>query len=270
MKSGAHILKYGTIEQLGYLFGRRKSSKEVNNALIVALDTESARGRVTEIGVSILNTKDIKDISTNTDIAACFQKVKHHHFVIDTGSQGEQMRRMDTSIFAESRKVSSKAMKASLLEILETELHGSGQSTFYLAGHTITNDVSAVRRDSTAPFDVLDFSPSNIQVQAILDTYFLADEVEYYRGRRFAGKSLGHLLRQLGAPRQYWSPDGRSVIGWHNASNDAAYTMMALLLFVLKPERAIQQLLEGTGGVTIRVMKWIWTMKNWLMRISFG
>lgn len=103
-------------------------SKEVENAIIVAPGTESVRGSLTEVGVSILNTKDTDDISTDDDIAAYFQKVKHYHFVISRGSQKQQMRRVDKSMFAKSKIISSEEVNSSLLEISKLELRASGSS----------------------------------------------------------------------------------------------------------------------------------------------
>ena len=84
------------------------------------------------------------------------------------------------------------------------------------------------------------------------DTYALADQAKF-AGAHMPGKKLGQLAHWLGVeekykrPASYREPAG-SVIGTHNAGNDATYTMMVLVLFAVRwpeitsPRRAISSM----------------------------
>lgn len=54
-----------------------------------------------------------------------------------------------------------------------------------------------------------------------------------YEGAVLKGAALYYVARRLGVDRCHWSEDGR-LRDIYNAANDAAYTMMVLILFATR------------------------------------
>ncbi|TKA74729.1 hypothetical protein B0A55_04039 [Friedmanniomyces simplex] len=69
--------------------------------------------------------------------------------------------------------------------------------------------------------------------KAVYDTLALTQQARK-RGASFPSAKLGYVARLIGIDPDYW--DGSSVRGAHNASNDAAYAMMVLLLHAVRGE----------------------------------
>ncbi|KAK3617408.1 hypothetical protein LTR56_025317, partial [Elasticomyces elasticus] len=79
--------------------------------------------------------------------------------------------------------------------------------------------------------------PSLPRFGGIMDTLALTQHARKL-GAELPSAQLGHVARALGVDPQYW--DGSTVKGTHNASNDAAYTMMVLLLHAVRGDDLVK------------------------------
>ncbi|KAK6431918.1 hypothetical protein LTR95_011918 [Oleoguttula sp. CCFEE 5521] len=101
-------------------------------------------------------------------------------------------------------------------------------------GHSIDNDFAMLRKDPHIQLDLLDSAQRGLSIATTFDTLDLA-HLATEQGARISSKKLGRLVAGLGVdPVFLRQHDPGDVKGTHNASNDAAYTMTALLLFALR------------------------------------
>jgi len=109
-----------------------------------------------------------------------------------------------------------------------------------LVGQSISNDVANLR-GPPLEMDLHDPSNVGIGITSIYDTLAFTQAAQTARDKlgdsptspRIPGR-LGPLVAFLGVDPSYSNAQGTNVSGTHNAGNDAAYTMMALLLYALQ------------------------------------
>jgi hypothetical protein len=70
----------------------------------------------------------------------------------------------------------------------------------------------------------------------VFDTFMLTDSA-IRQGAEIKSARLGRLVSWLGVHPQYKQND--IVLGCHNAGNDAAYTMMTLLMYAMRWEKFV-------------------------------
>lgn len=215
------LSRHGDIRQL-------RSYLRHKDVVLIAIDTESERqGRIShvvEVGLSVLRTRDIHNLEPGAHVKNWVAKVKHHHIVVDITRYPS--RRMQNSRFGRSLFLSPLDAKDELLSIVKSSLRDIGTDSLAFVGHSVAKDIYAILHSPGLATDLLDMSRPG---HTIFDTFSLAMDAQR-EGAYLPRKNLSDLARSLKADPRYFNEDG-SVIGWHCASNDAAYTMALLLLF---------------------------------------
>ena len=236
------------------------STTQAHPAVLVSIDVESERrgliDHVIEVGITTLDARDISGIDPGVHLENWSDKMKHHHLIIEGANRIHQ--RQQTSLFGLSRVLSASAAREAIIKILQSlspsplaDL-GSHMSTtvgarssappkLYLVGHSVGGDLKAIAREPLK-LDISSASEHNILSWAgEYDTNVLSVFAASL-GARWPGNTmqLGYLLPLLGCHPRFIDAGAR-VKGWHNSSNDAAYSMMALLLYATRWDEIITQ-----------------------------
>jgi len=244
--------EYSSIEQLRDLLGLPSlyTSQDVSttpaspqDALIVSVDTENEKhgndNHVVEIGVTILDTRDIVDSAPGPSARDWIAKTKTYHYVVDVTRHATE--RMRTCYFGDDMFADASSIKRHLLGVLQNsanppfEQHGGhGRRKVVLVGHSVKGDLDQLVR--SMELDLCSKETFLTTPTMVFDTFMLSHDA-IQQGAEVTSSRLGKLVCWLGIPEQY-QQDGL-CIGWHNAGNDAAYTMMALLIYAVHYERII-------------------------------
>lgn len=197
-------------------------SKDLEDAVFICIDCEAyerAQDLITEIGVSVLDPKALKDTDPGADGSAWFDKIKHVHlrpheykhlvnraFVIgcpDKFNFGETAFIKLADAGKILRRIFDDPERIHQACDLGVEFRPREKAKVVLVGHALGGDTKYLRR--------VGFSPKN--VVAHVDTQKLA------RASKKDSPGLKRLLIALDIDAQ----------NLHNAGNDAAYTMQALI-----------------------------------------
>lgn len=248
---------YGTIENLRDLLGLPAlyTSHSVSttpalpeDALIVSFDTETeihgGRDHVVEIGVTVLDTRDIIDTAPGPFALDWFAKAKTYHYVSDIARRSNI--RMRSCYFSDDMFADISSIKSHLLGILQGHANpsedpiqrvGRGPRKVVLLGHSGWGDLDQMRYSPGLELDLFGEEAFLKKPAMSFDTWMLADTA-IQQGVVIPSAKLGRLASWLGIPKQYRQDNGSSI-GCHNAGNDAAYTMMALLIFAVRWESIV-------------------------------
>jgi hypothetical protein len=248
---------YGTIEDLRGLLGLPPpytshsvaiTSALPEDALLVSFDTEfelrEGRDHVVEIGVTVLDTRDITDTAPGPFALDWFAKAKTHHYVADTTQRPKS--RMGSCHFSDGMLADLSSIRSHLLGILQRLANppddpdqkvGRGPRKVVLVGHSLWGDLIRMHFSPGLELDLLSQEAFLKNPIMQFDTLFLT-EAAIREGAEIPSAELGRLASWLGIPRQYRNNNGSSI-GCHNAGNDAAYTMMALLIYAVRWESII-------------------------------
>ncbi|KAK4507933.1 hypothetical protein PRZ48_001668 [Zasmidium cellare] len=200
----------------------------------VAIDTESERigllKHVVEIGISTLDARDVaSSVQPGPHAVNWTSCVKHNHIVVTSAK--DTYRRAAGSNFAWSALLSIDEAKAKVLEILQSIQPRDGRRKVAFVGHSLQTDLTSLARSPGLQLDLLDSDAMDLDVVANFDTYLLG-RLWRATGAKAPDMSLNGLARAAGVnPKCFQNSRLR---GWHNASNDAAYTMMVLLQLLAK------------------------------------
>lgn len=225
-------LPMGNIDSLRRDLGLLGDDFEVGDAVYIAIDTEGSHF-VREIGVSTLDTRDIRDITPGYRAANWIAKVKHQHFGL-LESRFSPLGDYGRAFFCNTQHVAAANVRALLLATLQFARQPSADHAprkVHLVGQSIAGDLSVLRRAANMQVDLSGGPGSDFGFDRVYDTYDMSLAAEQM-GASFLSHRLGHLARRLEVDSTYWH--GETVRGIHNASNDAAYTMMVLLLFAVR------------------------------------
>lgn len=247
---------YGSIKQLRQLLGlppphtsHKVESTPVlpEDALIVSFDTEwerrGLREHVVEIGVTTLDTRDIINTAPGPSANDWFSKAKTYHYVVDVTRRPTD--RMRACYFSDDMFADIATIKRDLLSILQRAAHppyhadratGRGQRKVVLAGHSVSIDLHQLYRSPGLELDFFSKDVFLTKPTMAFDTLMLTDAA-IQSGAGMKSAKLGKLVNWLGVHPQYRHND--TIIGCHNAGNDAAYTMMALLMFAVRWEHVV-------------------------------
>lgn len=251
---------YGSIEALLSLLDLSgHCSENVNNpcahtprpkdALIVSIDTESERHglkeHAVEIGVTILDTRDIYDVKPGPFARDWIDKTKTYHYVVDKTRR--PVGRMRACFFAKDFFGSPASVRTRLVDTVKQHFHnqGSADRKLILVGHSVLGDVRELRHCPDMQLDLTTNLTPEIPISMIFDTVTLAHQA-IIAGAYIPSRRLGKLVNWLGVHPQFRR--GRGVLGWHNAGNDAAYTMMALLMLAVNWGHILQPGYEFKSG----------------------
>ncbi|KAK5698458.1 hypothetical protein LTR17_023633 [Elasticomyces elasticus] len=267
---------YGSLHDLQILLGQDGSSAMVkarSAAVFVSIDTESERhgliNNVVEVGITTLRVADIYGTEPGERIRNWSAAMEHYHIVLELTRKPAQ--RMRSSLFGRSRFMGPDEANATIASILHAaarkkSLPGIGMhpsmenaegivtmppANLILVGQSIAGDITALKgrplnitlqsniETETAVDDEQPHTrqPSLPHFGGIMDTLALTQSARKL-GAELPSAQLGHVARALGVDPQYW--DGSTVKGTHNASNDAAYTMMVLLLHAVRGDDLVK------------------------------
>ncbi|EMC94574.1 hypothetical protein BAUCODRAFT_158151 [Baudoinia panamericana UAMH 10762] len=236
---------YPDIHYLRSLLGLQPSSStKAQNAILVAIDTESERhgliNNVVEVGITTLKVVDIMGTEPGPHMQAWMPNFRHHHIVVDISRYADA--RMRSSLFGESKLMTIQEAARTVQTILRDVTALIPDPTVYLVGQSIATDVAALGKRPLY-IDLQNHEPtSNVRFEKTFETLAFSDWIRQ-RGIDLPSARLGPVARWLGVDPRYHNPLKLDVRGVHNASNDAAYTMMVLLLYALK----WHEILQGTA-----------------------
>lgn len=230
------------------------------DALIVSIDTEfephRLQEKVVEVGMTVLDTRDIYNTEAGPFASNWFEKTRTYHYVMDKTRRPAQ--RVRGCLFGNGHLGSPDRVVAEIVDTLLRHYHGppASHSTHNAAerklifiGHSLEQDVSILRSCRDTQLDITTRLTPEVPISAFFDTYLLAQKAKI-AGAQIPEFSLSSLLNWLGVPLQYRR--GAQVAGWHNAGNDAAYTMMAALIMAVNWEHIIK---PGYGALSGFVQK---------------
>jgi len=213
------------------------------DAVFVSIDTEFRGEEVLEIGISSLDTRDIMDTAPGRYAKNWISKFKHQHLVIARTanvSPSDTTFRLGGSLFCKSQWVGSSDARTLVLAQLRLARQGASSSaarTVHLVGQSIGGDIGLLQRSTSLRLDLTHGADSLFAFDGVFDTSEIAHAATEH-GINFHSRQLGHLARTLHVDPRYWTDSG--VRGTHNASNDAAYTLMVLLLLAVRWEELPQ------------------------------
>ncbi|OQO02293.1 hypothetical protein B0A48_11847 [Cryoendolithus antarcticus] len=236
------------------------------DAILVAFDTEFRRtgltDRVTQLGVTTLDTRDIAGVVPGQRGPRWTMKMRTTQFVPKlTWFRTSTTKGLTDCLFtSDIRRTSPGSIKNEFLKLIggtrnirapafaqkstehlradvgEPSVFSRPRHIVFI-GHSIDNDFAMLRKDPYIQLDLLDTAQTGLPVATTFDTLDLA-HLATEQGARIPSKKLGRLVPRLGVnPVFLRQHDPVNVKGTHNASNDSAYTMIALLLFALRWDR---------------------------------
>lgn len=223
--------KTSSMAELRQGLGLSGEASTLEDAVYVSIDTEFQGNSVKELGVSTLDTRDIAGIKPDHCAANWISKVKHHHFV-PIYSPTRNASRLRGAIFCTSQPASSASIRTIVLSLLRVARDQDGRCRkVHVVGQSISSDLSILAKSHTVKIDFSAGDTADFSFDRTFDTSLFATEAKR-NGVHLPNGQLGPLAQTLGVDSRFRT--GHTVIGTHNASNDAAYAMMVMLLFAVR------------------------------------
>jgi len=221
------------------------TGKEVDKAnkrdvVFVSIDLEAfefAQNKITEIGVSVLDTRDIVDTDPGVDAISWLSRIKTRHFRISEYARLVNKRFIkgcpDKFNFGESEFISIQQTHNVLTQIFANPAgaHSSGTvepRNIVLVGHGLSNDTAYLKSVNFSPY-------AGGNVVHSLDTQKLS------AATKKSQVGLEKLIRGLGV----------TPVNLHNAGNDAAYTLQSLVLMGVKHAEQAGSYFEAIQKVVV-------------------
>ncbi|KAI6858320.1 hypothetical protein KC338_g7751 [Hortaea werneckii] len=261
---------YGGSNELRAVLGLTSERGALDDApVLVAVDTESEKrgliNHVVEVGVTILRVRDIWNVEPGPHLRNWIPKMKHFHVVLDITRRPKL--RMRSSLFGPSQFLGPNEAQAAVKKVLRDCMGIDNQQPVtgstnqqslppvYLVGQSVEGDVAALRGPGVR-LDISDPATVGVRFHKLFDTYMFSQAIQGY-GAPLPTAKLGWAVRYLGVDPTYVDPDIHgTVIGTHNAVNDAAYTMMTLCFYALRWEELSNGVvLEPTSATSPRNAK---------------
>ncbi|KAI6904981.1 hypothetical protein KC318_g5603 [Hortaea werneckii] len=258
---------YGGSNELRAVLGLTSQRGALDDApVLVAVDTESEKrgliNHVVEVGVTILRVRDIWNLEPGPHLRNWIPKMKHFHVVLDITRRPKL--RMRSSLFGPSQFLGPIEAQAAVKKFLRDCMGIDNQQPVtgstaqpspppvYLVGQSVEGDVAALRGPGVR-LDISDPATVGVRFHKLFDTYMFSQAIQGY-GAPLPTAKLGWAVRYLGVDPTYVDPDIHgTVIGTHNAVNDAAYTMMTLCFYALRWEELSNGVvLEPTSATSPR------------------
>ncbi|KAI9785141.1 MAG: hypothetical protein M1839_000779 [Geoglossum umbratile] len=190
------------------------------SAIFIAIDVESYERdhkRITEVGISVLDTEDLGGVPPGKDGGQWMEKIQTRHLRVREHSH---LRNKDFVAgcaerfeFGESEWVTLKDAPLVVAECFRPSPPGQPLRNIIIVGHDVYSDIDYLK--------VLGYNPLNLSnLIEILDTNIMYRFLKREQNPR----NLGSVLADLG------------LMGWnlHNAGNDATYTLQAMVALAVK------------------------------------
>jgi hypothetical protein len=204
-----------------------KATRAPKDAIFIAIDTEGTKADLTELGISTLDTRDIKSIVPGPSALEWVKHIKPRQFRFKTDQ------RQPFLFGALEHRVPLTAMQPFL------RLHHD--RSYILVGHALEHDIDKLAH-------VLGCELRNEpNILAIVDTFTLAKQCRTILPGRLStlwsflvNSSPGNIVPadviKLFSPKlQTVDLNHESRHAFHNAGNDAFYNMHVLLMLALQP-----------------------------------
>jgi hypothetical protein len=243
---------YGSITQLRELLGLAPSQNTHDtvtlpeDALIVSIDTEWEHRRlrdfVVEVGITILDTRDIINVAPGKFGDDWFSKTKTYHYVASATKRRKE--RIGGCFFSKDVFGTYATIRRDIVSVLQRAAHplsddrpvGHGPRKVVLVGHSVVADLQQLYRSPSLALDLLSTDVFLTKPTTVFDTFMLTVAAKQ-QGANIRQRRLGWLVNWLGVHPRYRRYN--AVIGCHNAGNDAAYTMMALLMYAIRWDQIV-------------------------------
>lgn len=250
--SEANPQDYGSITQLRELLGLAPSQNTHDavalpeDALIVSIDTEWEHRRlrdfVVEVGITVLDTRDIINVAPGKFGDDWFSKTKTYHYVASATKRRKE--RIGGCFFSKDVFGTYATIKRDIVSVLQQATHppsdgrpvGRGPRKVVLVGHSVVADLQQLYRSPGLALDLLSTDVFLTKPNTVFDTFMLTVAARK-QGANIRQRRLGWLVNWLGVHPRYRRYN--AVIGCHNAGNDAAYTMMALLMYAIRWDQIV-------------------------------
>ena len=206
---------------------KAKIIRAPKDVIFIAIDTEGAKANLTELGISTLDTRDIKDISPGPSALEWTKHIKPHQFRFKTGNR-------QPTLFGAFHRIPLSAMRPYF------RLHSD--RPYILVGHALNHDIEKLTH-------MLGHELRNEpNIVAIVDTYTLArqcrtslpgrlsDLWRYLVNTSPGDVEAADVIRLFSPKMHTVDLNDESNHAFHNAGNDTFYNMHVLLMLALQPK----------------------------------
>ncbi|KAH0293203.1 hypothetical protein KCU62_g1579, partial [Aureobasidium sp. EXF-3399] len=206
---------------------KAKIIRAPKDAIFIAVDTEGAKANLTEVGISTLDTRAIKDIGPGPSALEWAKHIEPRQFRLKTGKR-------QPTLFGAFHRVPLSAMRP--------YFRLSSNRPYILVGHALNNDIEKLTH-------VLGHELRNEpNIVAVVDTYTLARQCRTSLPGRLSGLwrylvntspgdvEAADVIRLFSPKTRTVDLDDESNYAFHNAGNDTFYNMHVLLMLALQPE----------------------------------
>ncbi|KAI1437698.1 hypothetical protein GGR50DRAFT_691965 [Xylaria sp. CBS 124048] len=187
---------------------------------IVCIDCEAWEmnpHRITEIGLAILDTGDIVDIPPGEKGENWWTRIRTHHLRIEEYKHIVNKKYLqgcpDSFNFGQSEMVSQKHVKDTVRSLILGNDESGNQKPIIMVGHDLGNDLKFLTKVGFDPW-------ATEHIIDEIDTMAMFNRIE----RCLESRNLGLVCAMM------------DIIGsnYHNAGNDAAYTLYAMIAMAIK------------------------------------
>ncbi|KXT16704.1 hypothetical protein AC579_5267 [Pseudocercospora musae] len=231
---------YSDIYSLQSMLGLRDAEHGVSNVTFLSLDLEwrisNGLHRITEIGISVVKARQLRDAAFGPYGHGWFGKMQHHHIFI---GRPFQLKRVPASLFVAAQSLRPVEARKEVSRIIATLASDPDPGHLVIVGQSVEGDIQKLRNDPLYSIDMRKCCGTKMPFHSIVDTLDLARAARL-QGTSFVSLRLAGIARKVGIDPRYWTnaPDifGNScaLVGVHNASNDAAYALMTALLMGMR------------------------------------
>ena len=226
--------RLGGLKHLERLLGLHEDGTLSTDAIFVSLDLEFVSDRkllhlpdepvITEIGLASLDTRHITSLSLSSNLSTLIN-TQFYRVLGQPLSKSAKTKNKKECVFTKPRTITRDLISATTIQALNIYDDGCTQKRdIVLVGQSIKLDLKILQRLDT---NVFDLAP----IVTTIDTYLLArytlppfnPNIRLQPDQDF---SLSGILSQLGCRP--------SQAEFHNAGNDATFTLYAMLLLAIK------------------------------------
>ncbi|KAK5997485.1 hypothetical protein PT974_02846 [Cladobotryum mycophilum] len=252
--------RLGGLKNLERLLGLRQDQILPTDAIFISLDLEVASDRktlhlsagkpvVTQLGFATLDTRDIRALSSLSDMRG-FISIRMFKVAGLSSSKTAQSKGKKRCVFVKPRHITQEQVPTTLTQNLRIH-DGSSKDgplrNIVLVGHSIREDLKIIR---LLDINIFDVAP----VLTAINTYVIARYILPPYSPNICLQpeqnfSLAGVLSELGC-----QPDPSE---FHNADNDAVYSLYMMLLLAIKQGTSRNAELTIDELRNLETLKWV-------------